>query len=197
MSLNEMISSSGMIILPCCKSTCGLQDADSSPLFALLFNAEGDQVRLVNYRSRCAGRVEILHNKRWGTVCDKNWDLLDANVVCRQLGCGRALSATGQAQFGQGSGIVWLDGMNCTGFEHSLSSCLAKPWGITTCDHWADAGVVCSGECCSSCISLLKQVRGLGGRCRDSWSIPHAKLSWDLASASVVSVVSLNLSCSW
>uniref|UniRef100_A0A8C9ERL6 Soluble scavenger receptor cysteine-rich domain-containing protein SSC5D n=1 Tax=Pavo cristatus TaxID=9049 RepID=A0A8C9ERL6_PAVCR len=106
--------------------------------------AEGDQIRLVNYRSRCAGRVEILHNKHWGTVCDRNWDLLDANVVCRQLGCGRALSAPGHAQFGQGSGIVWLDGVNCTGFEYSLSACLAKPWGITTCDHWADAGVVCS-----------------------------------------------------
>eukprot|EP00076_Gallus_gallus_P036127 XP_025001665.1 deleted in malignant brain tumors 1 protein isoform X2 [Gallus gallus] len=153
--------------------------------------AEGDQVRLVNYRSRCAGRVEILHNKRWGTVCDKNWDLLDANVVCRQLGCGRALSATGQAQFGQGSGIVWLDGMNCTGFEHSLSSCLAKPWGITTCDHWADAGVVCS----DSIIPEPAHLRLVNGshRCAGRVEVFHKEMwgavcdhGWDKMDAEVV-----------
>ncbi|XP_032297007.1 deleted in malignant brain tumors 1 protein-like isoform X5 [Coturnix japonica] len=153
--------------------------------------AEGEQIRLVNYRNRCAGRVEILHNKRWGTVCDKNWDLLDANVVCRQLGCGRALSAPGQAQFGQGSGIVWLDGMNCTGSEYSLSACLAKPWGINTCDHWADAGVVCSG----SGISDLTDLRLVNGsdKCSGRLEVFHDQRwgtvcadGWGLAEAYVV-----------
>ncbi|XP_072214317.1 scavenger receptor cysteine-rich domain-containing protein DMBT1-like isoform X5 [Excalfactoria chinensis] len=153
--------------------------------------AEGDQIRLVNSRNRCAGRVEILHNKRWGTVCDKNWDLLDANVVCRQLGCGRALSAPGQAQFGQGSGIVWLDGMNCTGFEYSLSACLAKPWGINTCDHWADAGVVCS----DSIIPEPPHLRLVNGshRCAGRVEVFHEEMwgavcdrGWDVKDAEVV-----------
>ncbi|XP_032297008.1 deleted in malignant brain tumors 1 protein-like isoform X6 [Coturnix japonica] len=153
--------------------------------------AEGEQIRLVNYRNRCAGRVEILHNKRWGTVCDKNWDLLDANVVCRQLGCGRALSAPGQAQFGQGSGIVWLDGMNCTGSEYSLSACLAKPWGINTCDHWADAGVVCS----DSIIPEPAHLRLVNGshRCAGRVEVFHEEMwgavcdrGWDKKDAEVV-----------
>ncbi|NXV87049.1 C163A protein, partial [Calonectris borealis] len=109
-------------------------------------NLEGDQVRLVNYGSRCAGRVEVLHNKQWGTVCDDNWDLLDAEVVCRQLDCGRALSAPGGGQFGRGDGIIWMDETNCTGMESMLSACRAQPWGINNCYHGEDAGVVCSGD---------------------------------------------------
>ncbi|NXD88394.1 DMBT1 protein, partial [Halcyon senegalensis] len=106
--------------------------------------SEGDQVRLVNYGSRCAGRVEVFHNKQWGTVCDDNWDLLDAQVVCRQLDCGQALSAPGGAQFGRGDGIIWMDDTNCTGTETTLFACQTRLWVINNCYHGEDAGVVCS-----------------------------------------------------
>lgn len=136
--------------------THGSQRAGLFPYFALLGNSEGDQVRLVNYGSRCAGRVEIFHNKQWGTVCDDNWDLLDAEVVCRQLDCGRALSAPRGGQFGRGNGIIWMDETNCTGRESTLSACRARPWGINNCYHGEDAGVVCSGDQCSFGIAPRK-----------------------------------------
>ena len=37
-------------------------------------------VRLRGSATRWDGRIEILHEKAWGTVCDTNWDIKDANV---------------------------------------------------------------------------------------------------------------------
>lgn len=48
-----------------------------------------------------SGNVEILHNGKWGSVCDDEWDFLEATVVCRQLGYDEAIKATGNGQFGQ------------------------------------------------------------------------------------------------
>ena len=118
-------------------------DSSSHPMASHTSPAE---LRLVNGPNRCSGRVEVMHDHQWGTVCDDDWSFPDASVVCRQLGCGTAVSAYSAAHFGQGSGPIWLDNVQCSGTEAALSECLARPWGVNNCDHAEDASVVCTGN---------------------------------------------------
>uniref|UniRef100_A0A8B9H408 SRCR domain-containing protein n=1 Tax=Astyanax mexicanus TaxID=7994 RepID=A0A8B9H408_ASTMX len=105
-----------------------------------------DNIRLVNGGGRCRGRVEIYHNGQWGTVCDDDWGMDDAEVVCSQMGCGKATSIHKKAHFGQGSGPILLDDVGCSGTEITLTSCSHRGLGINDCNHGEDAGVVCSGK---------------------------------------------------
>ena len=104
------------------------------------------QIRLVNGALRQLGRVEVFVNGEWGTVCDDSFGLQDANVICRMLGYSRALVSRNRAYFGQGTGKIWIDQLNCTGSEDSIFECGMNELGKHDCEHREDAGVECYRE---------------------------------------------------
>ncbi|XP_049341153.1 deleted in malignant brain tumors 1 protein-like isoform X5 [Astyanax mexicanus] len=123
-------------------------------------------VRLVDGDSRCAGRVEVLYRGQWGSVCGNNWDMRDAAVVCRELGCGEAVDTYQESYFGSASGPIWMDNVHCSGSESTLRNCESAGWGKHNCDHSKDAGVICSG------------VRVVGGsHCSERVEVLHGE-SW-------------------
>ncbi|EDO44639.1 predicted protein, partial [Nematostella vectensis] len=101
-------------------------------------------VRLRNGPNSMEGRIEILHNNVWGTICDDNWDDMDATVVCRMLGFAGPSKAASGGKYGPGTGQIWLDEVGCSGRESSLLQCRHREWGSNNCGHSEDAGVVCS-----------------------------------------------------
>ncbi|KAI4529063.1 hypothetical protein MG293_020882, partial [Ovis ammon polii] len=131
-------------VLPQCNDSVSQPAGSEASEESAPYCSDNRQLRLVDGGGPCAGRVEILDQGSWGTICDDGWDLDDARVVCRQLGCGEALNATGSAHFGAGSGPIWLDDLNCTGKESHVWRCPSRGWGRHDCRHKEDAGVICS-----------------------------------------------------
>lgn len=122
----------------------------------MLTNTEdlSQRIRLVDGLSNSSGRVEVFIDGRWGTVSDNHWDLADAKVACRQLGFKTAIFATKRAFFGEGSDLIWMDHLQCTGKETSLLECRQLPLGRHFSRHSKDAGVVCGGK--KKCLPLSK-----------------------------------------
>ena len=112
------------------------------------------QVRLINNgvdsSSTGNGRVEVFHDGLWGTICNDNWDFVDASVVCRQLGFNAVedIALFSFRVFGSVDNEVpiWLDNIHCTGNETNLGLCPHLGFGIHDCSHFEDSGVYCSSK---------------------------------------------------
>uniref|UniRef100_A0A8C1KIB9 SRCR domain-containing protein n=1 Tax=Cyprinus carpio TaxID=7962 RepID=A0A8C1KIB9_CYPCA len=82
-------------------------------------------VRLVG-GSRCSGRLEILHDQTWMSVCDAVFDQQDAEVVCRELDCGAPVQVLGAAAFDKGDTQMWTQEIQCRGNESQIQMCPAS-----------------------------------------------------------------------
>ena len=90
--------------------------------------------------------------------------------------------------FGEGTGRIWLDNVQCSGNESHLLSCSANSSGINPCSHVQDAGVRCSRGCSNGDVRLAEGGTALEGRveicwnnvwntvCDDGWNTPDARV---------------------
>ena len=129
-------------------------------------------VRLVNNRDGVSvcGRVEIFHDRQWGTVCDDRWNTAGGNVVCKQLGYLRAERIFYTAHYGRGTGPIWMDSVQCGDGDNSLADCDHRGWGVHDCSHSEDAGVCCEREQAVKPADIPIRLRcpdcNVGGSCK-------------------------------
>ncbi|KAL5007147.1 hypothetical protein ScPMuIL_015953 [Solemya velum] len=108
----------------------------------------GVPVRLTNENH---GRLEVLVEEKWGTVCDEWFDLHDARVACRQLGYLTATHVIPRANTAPGRGPIHITKTSCSGNENSIFECThEKPTG-SRCTHQNDVALQCAGILCDSC----------------------------------------------
>ena len=50
------------------------------------------------------------------------------------------------AYYGEGTGQIWMDNLQCNGTEMSLEFCPFREWGRHNCDHGEDAGIQCNAQ---------------------------------------------------
>ncbi|XP_046872968.1 scavenger receptor cysteine-rich type 1 protein M130-like, partial [Hypomesus transpacificus] len=163
---------------------CGTVHRTLSP--TLLEVTCSESVRLVEGADLCSGRVEVRSDQSWVSVCQADFDRLDAEVVCRQLGCG-APSALQGALYGEGKGPLWDKEFQCGGTESRLLDCDTSDSARNTCSPGNAVGVTCSGP-------DDVRLEGGDGRCAGGVELKHqgewrgvgSVSVWDLRAAAVV-----------
>lgn len=100
-------------------------------------SSEGDQgnLRLAHRQSTCDGVVLVRHQGEWGHLCNLEWTLAEASVVCRQLGCGPAVGAPKYVPLPGEMVRPWLHNVSCWGNESSLWECSLGAWSQRACPH--------------------------------------------------------------
>jgi hypothetical protein len=111
--------------------------------------ATSSTIRLVGGTNDAEGRVEVLINGTWGSVCHTAFGAVDAEVTCREAGylglawCTAPTYLT-WASYGRGTGPVYLENLGCIGNETMLLDCVHRePIGTGSCTHAQDVSVDC------------------------------------------------------
>uniref|UniRef100_A0A1X7UST9 Uncharacterized protein n=1 Tax=Amphimedon queenslandica TaxID=400682 RepID=A0A1X7UST9_AMPQE len=137
-------------LLHCKHNIIGTHDCThDQDIGVICSNCSYGDLRLINGTLPNEGRVEICIDNTWGTVCDRNWTNASADVVCKQLG----YNTTGAVYsfFGEGNGDIFVNGVNCIGFENTLLQCEHNLTSLsqgTDCTHQDDVGVICLLSVC-------------------------------------------------
>ncbi|XP_020714979.1 uncharacterized protein LOC101463243 isoform X5 [Ceratitis capitata] len=99
--------------------------------------------RLQGGRSPSEGRLEVRYRGEWGSVCDDDFGIKEAQVMCNSMGF-YGTPTLAKNTYGPGSGPIWLDQVSCFGNETTLDQCNHWTWGEHNCNHTEDVGLKCT-----------------------------------------------------
>ncbi|CAK6979429.1 scavenger receptor cysteine-rich type 1 protein M130-like isoform X2 [Scomber scombrus] len=141
-------------------------------------------VRLVNGTSLCSGRLEVKSEQSWSSVCEADFDQQDAEVVCRELGCG-APSVLQGALYGEVEAPMWTKQFQCGGHESALLDCRRSDSARRTCSPGKAVGLTCS-----------EPVRLVGGASRCAGRLEMKQTAWRPVSYSDWTLKEAAVACS-
>uniref|UniRef100_A0AAX7VJQ1 Uncharacterized protein n=1 Tax=Astatotilapia calliptera TaxID=8154 RepID=A0AAX7VJQ1_ASTCA len=142
-----------------------------------------DSVRLLNGSSLCSGGLQVKSNQRWSSVCEDDFDLQDAEVVCRELGCGPPSLLQG-ALYGEAEAPVWSREFQCGGHESALLDCRSSGSARSSCSPGKAAGLTCS-----------EPVRLVGGASRCAGTLEVKQRLWRSVEASGWTLTDAAVAC--
>ncbi|XP_060602666.1 scavenger receptor cysteine-rich type 1 protein M130-like, partial [Ruditapes philippinarum] len=102
------------------------------------------EIKLSGGNSTSNGRVEIKSMDTWGTVCDHGFGKNEADTICTMIGFPPAASFHHGAYFGEGSGPIFVDDLQCADNSTHINNCSYVTYD--NCFHFNDVSVVCT-EC--------------------------------------------------
>ncbi|KAI9519198.1 hypothetical protein NQZ68_030730 [Dissostichus eleginoides] len=156
-----------MINLDCVQSGSSLRECAEpySSVYTLNLTCS-DSVRLLDGTSLCSGRLEVKSdqpNPSWSSVCEADFDLQDAEVVCRDLDCGAPLVLQG-VPYGEKEAPMSTKEFQCGGHESALLDCRSSGSDRNTCSPGRAVSLTCSES-----VRLV----GADSRCAGTLEVKH------------------------
>ncbi|XP_051509418.1 scavenger receptor cysteine-rich type 1 protein M160 isoform X2 [Myxocyprinus asiaticus] len=158
-------------------------------LYLLISAIQGlNRVALWGSDSPCKGRLQVYRDGQWGLVCHHGWNNINAEVVCRSLGCGGLSHSGTELTLYRVPPLpkkYLMDQVKCKSTENSLWNCPHVGSNIEDCENNLVA-VECSGNVtlslnmngqidkCAGAVQFSTE-KGIIGICNSEWDKNKAK----------------------
>ncbi|XP_076175062.1 uncharacterized protein LOC143150566 isoform X2 [Ptiloglossa arizonensis] len=106
-------------------------------------------IRLAGSENKYEGRIEVKILGVWGQVCDDGFGMINADVICKELGFDLgALEIRPGGFYGNLDPPTrfMVDQLQCRGNETSLRECDFEGWGVHNCQPEEAVGIICKTE---------------------------------------------------
>ncbi|XP_025102832.1 deleted in malignant brain tumors 1 protein-like isoform X2 [Pomacea canaliculata] len=127
----------------------GLYEQDCGPLsdIAVICNIPGQIVPRLAEGTAWSGRLDLLYNGSWSSVCDDGFGHKEARVACRMLGFDRPeVFAVNSFLFRDYDRTALFSDLNCQGTETNLAECNYSSFYNYKCTHGRDIALICKAE---------------------------------------------------